>query len=134
MANTSDMKKSEKVRLGRVGDRPYWVMFISIFIRAIHQVGAAVFLASFLLKDIITIPPLYLIIVFVSGAVLMLTEGLRHRQLLRELSGMGTIFKLVILGLAYHGWVPAMFAALFAFVLASIFSHAPKSIRHRLLF
>lgn len=134
MGNKKHTEESEKVRLGRVGDRPYWVLYTSIFIRALHQVGAAVFLSSFLLKDIIKIPTLYLIIVLVSGAGLLITEGLRHRQILREFSGLGTIFKLIILGLAYHGWMPAMFAALFAFAFASVSSHAPKSIRHRLLF
>ncbi len=128
------MKEVEKVKLGRLGDRPYWVLFFSIFVRAIHQVGAAVFLASFLLKDIITPPPIYVFIVFVSGAILLGAESIRHRQLLKELAGVSTLVKLVILGLGYHGWIPAMFAALFAFAFASLFSHAPKSIRHRLLF
>lgn len=133
MTNRKNKKEAEKVRIGRVGERSYWIFYVSIFLRAIHQVGAAVFLASFVLKDI-TMPALYLIIAFVSGMLLLITEGLRHRQILRELTGAATMFKLILLGLAYHGWMPGMFTALFAFVLASLCSHAPKSIRHRLLF
>ncbi|MBU1340565.1 MAG: hypothetical protein KKE44_00715 [Proteobacteria bacterium] len=134
MGDKMDTKESREVRLGRIGDRPYWVLIFSIFVRAIHQVGAAVFLGSFLLEDSMNMPQLYLIIVSVSGVILMITEGTRHRQLLRELSGVSTLIKLVLLGLAYHNWLPATPAILFSFVLASVFSHAPKSIRHRLLF
>ncbi|CCK81780.1 MULTISPECIES: hypothetical protein [Desulfobacula] len=134
MSNGSDTKEIVKVKMGRIGDRPYWVLIFSIFVRALHQVGAGVFLASFLLKDMITLPPLYLILVAVSGVILMVTEGLRHRQLFREVSGFSTILKLVILGLAYHKMVSATLVVLFVFILASICSHAPKFIRHRLLF
>lgn len=134
MADRKDTKKVGEVRLGRKGDRPYWVLIFSIFVRAIHQVGAAVFLGSFLLGNSIDLPLLYLIIVSVSGVILLITEGIRHRQLLRELSGISTLIKLALLGLAYHGGVPATPVILFSFILASLCSHAPKSIRHRLLF
>lgn len=134
MTDKKDKKEALKVRTGRIGDRPYWVLIFSIFVRALHQVGAGVFLASFLLEDMITLPPSYLILVAVSGGILLATEGLRHRQLFREVSGFSTIFKLVILGLAYHEMVPATLVVLFVFILASICSHAPKIIRHRLLF
>lgn len=131
--DTNKSGKAGKAGTGRLGDRPYWVLASSIFIRAAHQVGAAVFLGSFLMENVITLPRLYLVIVSISGLVLVLTESMRHRQLLRELSGISTLIKLVILGLAYHGWIPAVPAVLFAFVVASICSHAPKSIRHRLI-
>lgn len=134
MIDRRNAKKVREVRVGRTGDRPYWILIFSIFVRAIHQVGAAVFLGSFLLGDSMSLPRLYLVIVFVSGVILMITEGIRHRQLLRELSGMSTLIKLILLGLAYHSGVPAMPVILFAFILASVCSHAPKSIRHRLLF
>lgn len=123
-----------EVRMGRIGDRPYWVLMVSVFVRAIHQVGAAVYLGSFLLGQSMNLPVLYLVIVSVSGVILMVTEGVRHRQLLREVSGVSTLFKLVLLGGAYHVWIPAVPVILFSFVLASVCSHAPKSIRHRLLF
>ena len=134
MVDRKDAKKAGEVRTGRTGDRPYWVLIFSIFVRAVHQVGAAVFLGSFLLGNSIDIPLLYLIIVLVSGVILMITESIRHRQLLRELSGISTLIKLVLLGLAYHGGVPAAPVILFSFILASLCSHAPKTIRHRLLF
>jgi hypothetical protein len=129
-----DASEYEKVRMGRLGDRPYWMYIFSIFIRAVHQVGAAVFLTSFLFGDLMRLPRLYLIIVSVSGVILLGAEAMKHRQLLRELLGMSTVIKLVILGAVYHGWVPGTLPVLFAFVLSSICSHAPKSFRHRLLF
>ncbi len=134
MTDRKSIKKIKEVRTGRIGDRPYWILIFSIFVRAIHQVGAAVFLGSFLLGESIDLPLLYLIIVSVSGVILLITEGVRHRQLLRELSGISTLIKLVLLGLAYHSGVAATPVILFCFVLASICSHAPKSIRHRLIF
>lgn len=134
MTDRADKKASEKVRVGRVGDRPYWVLVFSIFVRAAHQVGAAVFLASFLLKGAVMLPHLYIVLAGVSGVILLATESMKHRQFLRELIGVSTFAKLVLLGLAFHGWVPVVPAMLIAFVLASICSHSPKLIRHRLLF
>ena len=134
MTENSDRSPSgTKATLGRTADRPYWVMIASIIIRALHQVGAAVFLAVYLLADVSVIPGLYTALAFFTGAVLMFTEGMRHRQWFREVSGISTIVKLVVLGLAWHGWLPAVPSVLFAFLLASFCSHAPKHIRHRLL-
>lgn len=123
----------KNAKLGRTADRPYWVVIFSILIRALHQVGAAVFMAVFLLKDLPRIPEFYLVLAAATGVVLVLTEGLRHRQLFREVSGIITVLKLILLGLAYHGWLPVVPAVLFVFLSASFFSHAPKNIRHRLL-
>ena len=134
MTDKGKTKKAGQVRMGRKSDRPYWILVFSIFVRAIHQVGAAVFLASFLLPDSVNLPHIYLIIVSVSGVILLITEGIRHRQWFRELIGISTTIKLVFWGLAYHDGLPAMPTALFSFILASICSHAPKTIRHRLLF
>lgn len=138
LENMVDNKKiapgAEKARMGRLGDRPYWIYIFSIFMRAVHQVGAAVFLTSFLFGDLMRLPRLYLIIVSVSGIILLGAEAMKHRQLLRELLGVSTVFKLVILGMVYHGWVAGALPVLFAFVLSSICSHAPKSFRHRLLY
>lgn len=130
----NNKKENETVRIGRVCDRPYWVLILSVFIRAAHQVGAAVFLTSFLFADTFELPWGYLVIASISGVMLLVTEGLRHRQLFRELSGVSTLVKLIILGGVYHGGLPAMPAVLMVFISAAFFSHAPKSIRHRLLF
>ena len=124
----------ENVKMGRIGDRPYWVLSLSILIRALHLVGAAVFLTSFLLPEVARPPVSYQAIVFGSGGVLLFTEWLRHRQICRELSGASTLVKLVLLGGAYHGFWPAREAVLLAFVLAAVASHAPKLVRHRLLY
>ena len=121
-------------KMGRIGDRPYWVLNISILVRAVHQVGVAVFLAAYLL-DVIPGPPLiYVMIAFLSGALLLGTEWLRHRQIFRELAGMISIVKLLLLGAAYHGFLPLPATVLLAFVIASLGAHAPKKVRHRLLF
>lgn len=120
--------------MGRLGERPYWMYICSIFIRAIHQVGAAVFLTAFLYKGSFTLPKVYLIIATVSGLLLLGAEAMKHRQLLRELLGVSTMLKLAILGMVFHGWIPATIPVLFAYVLSSVCSHAPKSVRHRLLF
>lgn len=119
-------------KMGRIGNRPYWVLNFSILVRAGHQVGAAVFLTAFLLD--IQFPSFYLIIVFGSGIALFLAEWMRHRQICRELSGVSTFIKLLLIGAAYHGFLSASIAVLLAFVLASVGAHAPKMVRHRLLF
>ncbi len=126
--------KGEKNRMGRIGNRPYWVLVLSILIRAAHLVGAAVFLSSFLLLDGAYPPRFYVGVVLISGVALLFTEWLRHRQIFRELSGASTLVKLVLLGGAYHGFLPAKVSVLLAFVLAALASHAPKLVRHRLLF
>jgi hypothetical protein len=122
------------IRMGRIGSRPFWVLNLSVLIRAFHQIGAAVFLASFLFKDSLSPPPVYLYLVFVSGLVLVFTEWLRHRQVFREVSGIATALKLVLLGAAYHQFLPMTSTVVVTFFLASIFSHAPKKIRHRLMY
>ncbi|MBE9534666.1 MAG: hypothetical protein IMF03_06655 [Proteobacteria bacterium] len=120
--------------MGRIGYRPYWVLSLSILIRAVHQIGAAVFLAAYLL-DVIPGPPrLYVAIVFFSGGLLLFTEWMRHRQIYRELSGAVTMAKLLLLGAAYHGFLPAQGTVLLVFLIASVGSHAPKKVRHRLLY
>jgi hypothetical protein len=120
--------------MGRIGDRPYWVLHLSILIRAAHQVGAAVFLAAFLLDVIPGPPPAYVFVAFLSGGLLLGTEWLRHRQIFRELAGMISVVKLLLLGAAYHGFLPLPATVLLIFVIASIGAHAPKKVRHRLLF
>lgn len=131
MTNKKD-KNSDKI--GLIAPRPYWMMHFAIFTRAIHQIGAAVFLGAYLLEDTIRVPSIYLIIAFVSGLLLLAVEGVRHRQFMRETFGLVTFFKMVIIGMAYHGWLPPAPTVLLAFFLASIISHAPKIVRHRLLF
>ncbi len=124
--------KNKNVRIGRTTDRPYWMMMLSIIVRAVHQIGAAVCLGAFLLGA--DLPWSYLVLAGTSGCLLMLTEAFRHRQLLREAVGVITLIKTGIIGMALHGWIPAVPAVLFAFALASFYSHAPKTIRHKIWF
>lgn len=134
MTENSRLSGCEGSRMGRIGNRPYWVLNFSILIRAIHQVGAAVVLTAFLLDTIGRPPSMYLSIAIFSGGLLFLAEWMRHRQICRELSGVTTAIKLLLLGAAYHGLLPATATVLLAFVIASVSAHAPKLIRHRLLY
>lgn len=134
MIYMSYKSNENKIVLGRIGSRPYWVLNLSIVIRAFHQLGAAVFVTSFLFTKSVSLPPVYLYLAFVTGFALVITEWLRHRQLLREVSGIATFVKLVLLGAAYHHFLPTTGTVVVVFFLASICSHAPKNIRHRLMF
>jgi hypothetical protein len=119
--------------LGRTEHRPSWVLSLSIAIRAAHQLGAAIFLSAYLL-DGGESPKFYTLLAVASGAALVVTEWLRHRQLCREFGGVATIGKCLLLGAAIHGLLPATPTVLLAFLMASMAAHAPKNIRHRLLY
>jgi NhaP-type Na+/H+ or K+/H+ antiporter len=110
------------------------VLGLSIIVRALHQIGAAVFLTTYLLKDKFSLPPLYLYLVFASGFILVCTEWMRHRQVFREVSGIATILKVLLLGAAFHQFLPPNSTVVFTFLLASVCSHAPKNIRHKLIY
>jgi len=129
----SSERKDQDKNIGRIADRPYWLTYVSLVARAVHQIGAAVFLAAYLLGVSDTAPIFYLILATVSGFILMGVEAIRHRQLLREVSGLVTLAKLVIIGLAFHAYIPPAPAILFAFFMASYISHAPKAVRHRVI-
>ena len=134
MPEITEKTCANRARMGRIGYRPYWVFTLSILIRALHQVGAAVFLTAFLVDALPEPPAAYVGIVMLTGILLLASEGLRHRQVYRELSGMTTLVKLLCLGAAFHGILPAQWMVPLAFIIASIGSHAPKEVRHRLLF
>jgi hypothetical protein len=134
MPETTEASNENGSRMGRIGNRPYWALNLSLLVRAAHQVGAAVFLAAFLLEAIPGPPKLYVAIALVSGGLLLIAEWLRHRQIFRELAGISTLFKLLLLGGAYHGFLPMWQTVLLAFIIASVAAHAPKKVRHRLLF
>jgi hypothetical protein len=118
---------------GRIGNRSYGMLLFSIIVRAVHQVGAAIFLAMYLLPWEGASGGLYTVMVMGSGLVLVVTEWLRHRQLYREISGLVTMGKCLLLGAVIHGLLPAAPFVLIVFVLASLGAHAPKNIRHRML-
>jgi len=120
--------------LGPVAPRPYWLVLFSVVIRALHQVGAAVYLSSFLLDGIVGPPVLYLWLSILTGVTLVVTEGMRHRALYREVGGLATLVKLALLGVAYHGYLPATATVTSAFFIAAIAAHLPKNLRHRLVF
>jgi len=119
--------------LGSVHYRPTWVLYLSIGIRAAHQVGAAIFLAGFLTGREHQPWNFYLYLTVFTGLALCGTEGMRHRQLHRELAGMATVVKCFLIGMAYHGFLWPRSMVLIGFVLASLAAHAPRNMRHRLL-
>lgn len=124
----------KKPVIGVIADRPYWMVYASIAFRAIHQFGAAIFIATYFLVSPGTRTwQMSLAVTVVSGLLLLGVEAIRHRQFLREMFGLTTIFKLVLIGLGHHCWLPALPTVSFAFLLASLVSHAPKAIRHRLI-
>ena len=120
--------------MGRIGARPFWVLGLSIAVRAIHLVGAGVVLAVFLHGD--ALPELrgYSVLATASGFLLLGSEWLRHRQLWRELAGVVTLVKIILLGAVFHGLFPGRETMLLLFVAAAVAAHAPKTVRHRLLF
>lgn len=134
MREKSNSTNADNPRMGRIGNRPAWALYLSLLVRAVHQIGAAVFLAAFLLDVIPGPPKIYVFIALVSGGLLLITEWLRHRQIFRELAGISTLVKLILLGAAYHGYLPIWQTVLLAFIIASLAAHAPKKVRHRLLF
>jgi hypothetical protein len=133
------MKEQQKIdadkdRLGRTVQRPYWLLTMSILLRACHQVGAAIFLSSFMFAPGNHFPHWSSYLSVVSGVLLLVAEAGRHRQIYREVSGLITIVKCVLIGAAVHGMLPAAPTVLIAFLAASIGAHAPRIIRHRLIF
>ena len=133
MTEGQDPGTSDQAVMGRTEYRPLWVLNLSVVIRALHQVGAAVFLTSFLLNDVGEYPGLYVYLAVFSGVALLATEGMRHRQIYREVSGLVTLVKCLLLGVAVHGWLSPSATVLVAFLVASMGAHAPKNIRHRLV-
>jgi NhaP-type Na+/H+ or K+/H+ antiporter len=134
MLDKTQREQRQKNRQGKIGDRPFWILKLSILLRAIHQIGAAVFLASYLLDAIPRPSIFYVLLTVCSGVALFFMEWMRHREIYRELSGASTFVKLVLLGLAYHAVFPPTPTVVTAFLIASIASHAPKQYRHRLLY
>jgi hypothetical protein len=134
MLDKIESRSENSETMGRIGDRPYWVYSGSLLVRALHQIGAAVFLAAYLLDAVPGPPLLYVAIAFVSGLMLSIIEWMRHRQIYREVSGVTTLVKLLLLGAAFHGYLPPQGTVLLAFFIASLAAHAPKRVRHKLLF
>ncbi|WP_303720125.1 hypothetical protein [Malonomonas rubra] len=132
---TAKKRRNKHDKLGIIADRPYWMVYVSLASRAVHQIGAAVFLATYILSpDNTHAWKVSLLVAAISGFLLLGVEAIRHRQFLREVFGLTTIFKLVLVGFAHHGWLPAIPSVSVAFLIASLVSHAPKAVRHRLMF
>lgn len=133
MREEKDSRCDGHTDIGRIAHRPMWVLYLAILIRATHQVGAAVFLAAYLLGVLPGPPLVYVFAAVLSGGLLLVCEWMRHRQIFRELAGVITLSKVLLLGAAFHGFLPPQATVLVAFLIASIGAHVPKRVRHRLL-
>ncbi|WP_305044214.1 hypothetical protein [Geoalkalibacter sp.] len=127
-------ENDEGAKMGRIGERPAWVRHLSLPIRALHQLGAAVILAAGLFDAFPEPSGVYLALTLLSGGLLMAGDWMQHRQLPRELVGVVTLLKILLFGAAYHGYLPAQGSVLLVFLAAAIVAHAPRKIRHRLLY
>ncbi len=128
------VSKAEKNRVGRVAFRPAWLYYLSIMVRAVHQLFAAFVVAAFFYPINGGFSSSLLLLVSGSGLLLFAAEGARHRQICREVTGVIMVMKFVLLGLAVHLFLPPSFTLVFLFLVSSFISHAPRNIRHRLLF
>ncbi len=130
--DNSREKEKRVAALGRTEDRPIWGLWFSILVRSIHQLGAALVLAAvFFLEGI---PGFSLWFAVVSGVLLLLAEAARHRQIHREVSGAATFVKCGLIGLAIHGVLSLSIGVTAGFLIASVAAHAPKNVRHKLLY
>ena len=127
-------KRTSWTRLGKTWERPIWGLLLSICLRALHQLGAGLFLASVLFGYGGEDAGDFLSLSVFSGIALLLAEWVRHLQIYRELSGLVTFCKCALIGLGVHAFIPVEPAVVAGFLVASVGAHAPKQIRHRLLF
>lgn len=133
MTTTSDKKGDDRVRLGRTGNRPIWGLWLSICVRCVHQLGVAALIGYLFFRDGGDAAGMLLWLTTGSGLLLCITEGARHREMYREISGVVTIGKCVLLGLGVHQILPQLPVILLVFVAASLAAHAPRQVRHRLV-
>ncbi|MHC4472315.1 MAG: hypothetical protein ACYS99_15300 [Planctomycetota bacterium] len=121
-------------KLGRVGDRPYWIRTGSVFVRAAHLLAASAVAGAYLLNGKDIDAQAWWLVAGVSGVLLLVAELLRHVELYREVAGWSTILKLVLIGgiLAAPAAAPWLMSA--AFVVAVLGAHFPRGWRHRKLF
>jgi hypothetical protein len=121
-------------KLGRVGDRPFWIRSGSVFIRAAHLLAAGAVAGAYLLNVEDPGVRTWWIVAGISGVLLVVAELIRHVELYREVAGWATIFKLVLIGSipALASAAPWLMSA--AFVVAVVGAHSPRNWRHRKLF
>lgn len=120
------------VRLGRVGNRPLPRLWLSIVIRALQQLSAGFYLGTVFLQGGNNRQMLFCTVI--SGGFLLVAESLRHRQMYREVTGLMTCIKCVLLGWVAHGLMYSQWLLVAVFFFAAIVGHAPKNIRHRIFF
>ncbi|WP_084091781.1 hypothetical protein [Malonomonas rubra] len=130
----SQHNENSKPNTGRIGYRSDQIRYLSIFVRSFHQLAVAIFIGAFFFAVDSPAAESAFLFVVVTGILLLFLEALRHRQFYREVFGLITFLKAALVGGAFHKFLPSIPAFLFVFLVASLVSHAPKGIRHRLLF
>jgi hypothetical protein len=120
--------------LGRIGDRPPYIRNGSVFVRAAHLLAASAILGAGLFGVAGARTQAWWIAAAASGVLLVVAEVLRHRELHREVAGLATIVKLVLVGLAGLAPSGAPWLLSSAFVVAVVGAHAPRHWRHRRLY
>ncbi len=120
--------------LGRTVDRSSWIRTGSVFVRAVHLVAASAVAGAYLLGDGVSAGHTWWAVAGLSGVLLLVAEGLRHRDLYRETAGLATIGKLALIGALFlvPDAGPCLMGA--AVVVAGIGAHAPRRWRHRRLY
>ena len=124
----------DESKLGKVGDRPFWIRTGSVFIRAAHLLAASAVAGVYLWNVEATGVHTWWIVAGVSGVLLLVAESIRHRELYRELAGWATILKLILVGGIFAAPAAATWLMSAAFVVAVLGAHCPGRWRHRKLF
>ncbi len=128
----AESRKPEKPTLGRTWYRPLWLFWGSLLVRTAHLLAVALFLGSVVFGH--QRASLWLVWAAMgSGLLLIVTEGVRHREMYREFFGVVTMVKCLLLGAAMHQLLPQLPVFFVVFVVAALAAHAPKQLRHRLL-
>ncbi len=117
--------------LGRVGDRPFWVRSVSVFVRAVHLLAASAVAGAFILGHGETLGHAWWAVAGLSGVLLLGTEGMRHRELYRETAGHATALKLTLIAAIAFAPGIAVWLMSAAVVVAALGAHAPRRWRHR---
>ena len=130
--NLAGKDETKTVALGRTRNRPIWGLWLSICVRAVHQFCVALMFGVLFLGEGEGTGSI-LWFAAGSGVLLCFTEGARHREMYREVSGVVTFGKCILLGGAVHGVLPELPTFCLVFFVASLAAHAPKHVRHRLL-
>lgn len=125
---------AENIKLGKVGERPFWIRTGSVFVRAAHLLAASAVLGACLWGVEGRGLHAWWLCAGISGVLLVIAEFVKHLELYREVAGWSTLLKLVVLACCFVVPVGAPWLMAGAFVIAVVGAHSPRVWRHRRLF